>query len=69
MDKHTGEEELVAVKVFNKSVLNKQARKTAFRQRKKHAKVSEDKKCGDRSKNHSVPWWRILVHGFVREMC
>lgn len=39
VDKQTGEEELVAVKVFNKSLLNRQARGFAFGRRKKNVKV------------------------------
>ena len=41
VDKQTGEEELVAVKVFNKSLLNRQARACAFGRRKKGVKVTK----------------------------
>ena len=62
VDKHTGKEELVAVKVFNKSLLNRKAREAAFGRRKKNVEVG--KACGgggggqqksrrsDRSSNH-----------------
>ena len=39
VDKQTGQEEWVAVKVFNKSLLNRQARGFAFGRRKKDHKV------------------------------
>ncbi|CAM9913954.1 unnamed protein product [Discosporangium mesarthrocarpum] len=40
VDAKTGEEELVAVKVFNKSLLNRQARGCAFGRRRKSTRVS-----------------------------